>query len=371
MRYKNARNGGIYLKPECYFLGSSTPTAFSTPIDALLADTSNTVFILKGTAGSGKSTLMKRISSAFEDSPREVYYCSADPASLDAVYLKDRRVLIMDGTDPHSRDPVYPKAVQSIIDLGVYLSAEQLRQKKDEIIAVTDEYSTYHKRCRLCLSAASSVISDLMNAAAEAIDSERLHSFCIRTAKRLIPRPENGRPRGKRLCRQLSAVTMEGYRTFVPHCSNLYILSDEMIYAAEHFIERAAEEAVNKGYDVIVSRCLFAREQHPEHLIIPELDTAFVTSSCLGKVTADCPKKIINMRRFYKKGVFRDDPRLKHRLKFGKKAVSVILGEAASELTSAKALHDKIEEYYIAAADFDSLNRLGYKIISEIKSING
>ena len=87
-------------------------------------------------------------------------------------------------------------------------------------------------------------------------------------------------------------------------------------------------------------------------------------------MTADCPKKIINMRRFYKKGVFRDDPRLKHRLKFGKKAVSVILGEAASELTSAKALHDKIEEYYIAAADFDSLNRLSYKIISEIKSIN-
>lgn len=142
------------MKPECYFLGSSTPAAFSTPIDALLEDTSNTVFILKGTAGSGKSTLMKRISSAFEDSPREIYYCSADPASLDAVYLKDRRVLVMDGTDPHSRDPVYPKAVQSIIDLGAYLSAEQLRRNKEEIIAVTDEYSGFHKRCRLCLSAA-------------------------------------------------------------------------------------------------------------------------------------------------------------------------------------------------------------------------
>ena len=336
----------------------------------MLTDTTNTVFILKGTAGSGKSTLMKRISSAFEDSPREIYYCSADPASLDAVYLKDRRVLIMDGTDPHSRDPIYPKAVQSIIDLGAYLEAEPLRQKKEEIIAVTDEYTAYHKRCRLCLSASSSVISDLMNAASGAVDSDRLRSFCIRTAKRLIPRPENGRPRGKIFQKQLSAVTMEGYKTLVPECGNVYILNDEMLYAAGYFIERAAEAAVGKGYDVIISRCLLAADQHPEHLIIPELDMAFVTSSCLGKVIADSPKKVINMRRFYKKGIFRDDARLRHRLRFGKKAVSIVLKEAASELSSAKALHDKLEEFYISAADFDSLNRLSYKIISEIKSIN-
>ncbi|MCM1578550.1 MAG: ATPase, partial [Ruminococcus sp.] len=329
------------------------------------------VFILNGTAGSGKSPLMKRISAAFEDSPREHYLCSADPFSLDAVYLKDRKVLIMDGTSPHARDPEYPKAVQSIIDLGALLQAQPLRDKRQEIVAVTDEYSGFHKRCRLCLTAASSVISDIMNAAETAADTAKLKAFVQRTAKRLIPRPENGRPRGKIAYKQLSAVTMDGYKTLIPDVPDIYILNDELIYAASYFIEKAAETAAAKGYDVTVSRCLISPAVHAEHLIIPELGLAFLTSSCLGKVipSGDSPKNPVNMKRFYKKGIFRDDPRLAHRLRFGKKAVCVALKEAAAELAAAKKVHDKLEEYYIAAADFDGLNRLGYKIISEIKSL--
>ena len=43
--------------------------------------------------------------------------------------------------------------------------------------------------------------------------------------------------------------------------------------------------------------------------------------------------------------------------------------EAAGTLKAAKEIHDRIEDYYISAADFDSLNRLTYKLISEIKSL--
>ena len=42
---------------EHYFLGSSSPCGFVTPIKELLGDTDNTVYLLKGTAGCGKSTL--------------------------------------------------------------------------------------------------------------------------------------------------------------------------------------------------------------------------------------------------------------------------------------------------------------------------
>ena len=136
---------------EHYFLGSSSPCGFVTPIKELLGDTDNTVYLLKGTAGCGKSTLMKKISAAFSDEPQEIYHCSSDPDSLDAVYLKNRKAIIMDGTAPHCFDPVYPKAVESIIDLGAYLDTAKLRQNKKDIITVTDECAGFHKRCRLCL----------------------------------------------------------------------------------------------------------------------------------------------------------------------------------------------------------------------------
>ena len=64
---------------EHYFLGSSSPCGFVTPIKELLGDTDNTVYLLKGTAGCGKSTLMKKISAAFSDEPQEIYHCSPTP----------------------------------------------------------------------------------------------------------------------------------------------------------------------------------------------------------------------------------------------------------------------------------------------------
>ena len=62
-------------------------------------------------------------------------------------------------------------------------------------------------------------------------------------------------------------------------------------------------------------------------------------------------------------------PIIKQRLKFGKKAASEIIREAASAMQSAKDIQDTLEKYYVSAADFDSLNRLSYKLISEIKSL--
>ncbi|MGN1106875.1 MAG: ATPase, partial [Huintestinicola sp.] len=120
---------------EHYFLGSSTPSGFVTPVGELLRDTQNTVYIFKGTAGSGKSTLMKKICEAFTDKPQEIYHCSADPYSLDAVYLPESKALIIDGTAPHCIDPVYPKAVESTIDLGAYIETAKLRSVKKEIIS--------------------------------------------------------------------------------------------------------------------------------------------------------------------------------------------------------------------------------------------
>ena len=357
------------MSEQKYFLGSATPEGFVTPIDDVLSDTSNTVYILKGTAGSGKSTLMKKISEAFSDSPRELYFCSADPYSLDAVYLKDKRVLIMDGTDPHCFDPKYPKAVQSIIDLGAYMEGSKLRENKNAIITLTDEYSRYHKRCRLYLTAIASVISDICTAAADALDREKLSGFISRTARRLIPKKASKTVRGKISRKQLSALTFNGYTTYVPDEYKIYLLSDEFITGSDIFLREMADTAVKKGYDITVSKCLISKEHCYEHLLIPELSLAFISSGIAGSVNIPESKKVINFRRFYSKEFLDEKPVLRKRIKFGKKAASELMTEASGTLKAAKEIHDRIEDYYISAADFDSLNRLTYKLISEIKSL--
>ena len=57
----------------------------------------------------------------------------------------------------------------------------------------------------------------------------------------------------------------------------------------------------------------------------------------------------------------------KLRIRFNEAAVKNLLDEAAASLVSAKSEHDKLEQFYIDAVDFDGVNRLCYSLISQIK----
>lgn len=53
-------------------------------------------FLIKGSAGCGKSTAMKRIAARFSknDSLTERIHCSSDPDSLDGVILHDAKCVL-------------------------------------------------------------------------------------------------------------------------------------------------------------------------------------------------------------------------------------------------------------------------------------
>jgi len=86
---------------EKYFLGAMTQNGFSTEFGKIMADKEYFTFILKGGAGTGKSSLMKKIAAEFEPTEDVTrFYCSSDPASLDAIVLHTSKAIICDGTAP-------------------------------------------------------------------------------------------------------------------------------------------------------------------------------------------------------------------------------------------------------------------------------
>lgn len=366
--YFNERNEQ-YMNERHFFLGASSPDGFVSAVNDIISDSDNTIFILKGTAGSGKSTLMKKIAAAFSDCSTDIFHCSADPFSLDAVYIADKKAFILDGTSPHCYDPKYPKAVDTIIDLGAFIDPSILRKEKKAVISLTDTYSTYHTRCRYCLCAISSILTDICSCASELINKNKLNSFIIRTVRRMIPRKNEYSDKGRIVTRQLSAATMNGYSTYIPEKYSIYLLSDDNIAAASAFLASLTAYAQTKGYDCFVSTCLLSNDRYYEHVIIPELKLAFLTSSFFNDLEIESPKKVIRFNRFYSSDSSDNAVSIKKRIKFGKKAVNELLKEIFSELRSAKAIHDKIEDYYKSAVDFDSLNRTAYRLISEIKSL--
>lgn len=350
---------------EKYFLGCMTQQGFSTEFGRLMEENDRFTYILKGGAGTGKSSLMKRIADEFEKNGHVVrFYCSSDPASLDAVMLENEGVLIVDGTSPHVFDPVYPAVRQKIVDLGQFWDAEKLMAYKDEIIEVTDKNKSLLARAKRFSAALSNVCNDSYSCSRGCIDEEKLEAFLMRFYKKILPRKGSGT--GRQDIRQLSALTEYGCMTQTETIGcyiEKYLLHDDDFACAHLICEKTAAEAVRRGFDVILCPCHGLNNTAYEHLLIPELGLALISSTPLNKLVPEgCAK--INLSRFYDRSAI---TRYRSRLKMNRLTMGSLAEEVYETIKSAKAVHDDIEKYYIAAMDFESLDKLAEKLIAEIK----
>lgn len=88
------------------FFGAATPQGAVHFVDNLTDDL-NKRYIVKGRAGSGKSTMMKKIGRYGESQGLSVQYfrCAFDPESYDMVIIPALGTVVLDGTAPHVIDP--------------------------------------------------------------------------------------------------------------------------------------------------------------------------------------------------------------------------------------------------------------------------
>ena len=87
-----------------FFLGANSATGFYSLYDNLIdPHTEDTLYILKGGPGCGKSSFMRHIAQGAISAGLDVEYihCTADPDSLDAIYIPARKIAYVDGTAPH------------------------------------------------------------------------------------------------------------------------------------------------------------------------------------------------------------------------------------------------------------------------------
>lgn len=110
------------MQRKYYFLaGANTANGFVSEFNNILNKSKKGyTFVLKGGPGTGKSTLMKKVSKYFYDKGYNVeeFYCSSDPESLDAVRIVEKNICVTDGTAPHEQDASLPKVFGEIVDLG-------------------------------------------------------------------------------------------------------------------------------------------------------------------------------------------------------------------------------------------------------------
>ncbi len=347
-----------------YFMGYSTPNGFTTHLRDDIESGEFTTYIIKGGPGTGKSSMMKKIASQISDLDEpEIYYCSSDPNSLDAVLFDNLKVIIADGTAPHVIEPTYPGAREVLVDLGECWDLSSLTSDKDGIIDSTDRNQKYHLLAKKYLSAIISVNEDIMSIGDCALDSSKLDSYCERLSSRLFQKKKDHDTKGRIRFRQMTAFTPEGMITLTNNFDGLkiYKVDDECFAVTDKLLKKLAEYACDSGYDVIISKNVFLSGSIYQHLIIPEINTAFVSG--ISDEISNTTK--INAMRFYDRDILKD----KHkRLMFDKGIVNELTDEMISALKTAKDIHDELESYYIKAMDFDKVDETCNKLVERIKS---
>jgi hypothetical protein len=142
-----------------WFLGANSGAGFFSLYDSFASEDGDFLWVVKGGPGCGKSVFMKRIGSAAEKNGLDVEYihCSGDPASLDGIFLPSLKTGWIDGTAPHTLDPVCFGATGAYLDLGAFCDVGAVHRIRSEITALVDRYRAQYARAYGSLRAASAV----------------------------------------------------------------------------------------------------------------------------------------------------------------------------------------------------------------------
>lgn len=348
-----------------YFLGGNTPSGFYSLYHELSdPERMRALYILKGGAGCGKSTLMRRVARHMDAAGVETVEvpCSGDPDSLDALILPQLDAAIVDGTAPHVVEPACAGAVDRYVDLSQYYDWAGLQPIKGEIIAATAEYRGHYKRVYRCLGAAGELHRDMNELLATDAVRQRLVKRARGIIGRELKRP--GSEAGRASQRFLSAVTHKGYLclwdTVSAQAERVYELSDSYGLAHE-LLSPILTAALAAGWDVTACPDPMAPDRLA-HLIVPGLSLAFVTS------TPERPWPHRAYRRLRLDAM--TDPELyrisRPRLRFTRKVAAALLEEGVSGLVQAKEAHDRLEQLYNPHVDFNGVTQTADRLAEEL-----
>ena len=349
-----------------FFLGANSGQGFQNLFGRFCAPEDHyDLLVLKGGPGVGKSTLMQRIGKAMEEHGEDVeyLYCSGDPESLDGVHIPRIRAAIVDGTSPHVVEPQFPAAVDRYVNLGEFYDITAAKTSREEIIRHTKAGSAAYQQAYRALGAARHMEDSAAALAAEGLDASKL----LRRTDGIIGREICGKGSGgAEAYRFLGSLTCRGpvwrFDTAASLCPKVYQLQDTYGIAWP-MLERIRAAARSRGFGAVV--CFNPEHMdRVQHLLLPELGLAFVTSregmAYNGPVYRRVRMDALVAPAHYK--------RHKSQLRFMRRMTESLREEGIASLREAKTAHDALEAVYHPYVDFGGVKECAARGLRRLES---
>ena len=363
-----------------FFPGNNTPLGFFSYYKYVLGQReANRIICIKGGPGTGKSTFLRKIALHFVQQGEDIDYlhCSADEDSLDGIILKEKKIALIDGTSPHTIDPITPGAVDKIINLGEFWNEEGISVNKAEIIDLNEETSRWYRIAYNYLNAAKSVyrsIEEIYNNAAQASEIYRLVADIIGKEYGNI---DISLHPGRKKKFFASAITATGVVHYIPSLLSsmrtVYMVNNPIGFSNNSFMEIISEGAIYRGLDVECYYCPMCPDEKIEHIIIPKLNLAFVTMNEYHDIEPweisdlwenDQEIILIDMNDYMKSCNIEKNKDLIATLK---EEFDILLNKTFTNLNKAKETHMLVEGMYIPNMNFTQVSNLVQNTIAEIE----
>lgn len=350
------------------FLGGNTSEGFFSFFDYLISqEDANRIICLKGGPGTGKSSLMKKISFYFltKGYNIEQFHCSSDDQSLDGILIKELKVAMVDGTAPHVTDPKNPGLVDEIVNLAVALDEKPLLNHKSEIISLKKELSDSFNRAYTFFASSRNIYKDWINLNHTAIDENSVAKF-TESLKNIIFPESKVSMLGKERHLFATAFTPNGIVSYTKniseHLSTKYVLEGEPGLCKNDVLESIGKTAKNYGYFVEY----FHNPLIPsklEHIVIPQLDLGIFTKNEISKIDLDC--HTFDMKTLCNHSKLKA---LSDEIEFNRVELDILLNKGLSLITKAKLIHDELEKFYVQNMDYNIINDIYNNLIRKIES---
>jgi len=300
----------------------------------------------------------------------DFFHCSSDPGSLDGVVFPDIGVALIDGTAPHTVDPRFPGAIDEILYLGDYWNESAIRASRNDIVACTKNISRLFQRAYRFLRTAGDVLDDWSEANAEALMAGVANKIARSVVDQITQdAPVADRPGTERHL-FASAITPDGFvnylDTVVSGCDRRYVVRGGPGSGKSTLISRVAARAVECGMDVELFHCSL-NPASLEHLVIPSIGTAIITSVEPHEWTASPDSAvhdvIIDMEQCLDASTVRRNQGI---IEYDRKLMREAMSRAVHFLGEARRAHHFLESFYTPNIDFDAVGELRERTLQRI-----
>ncbi|MGB9839631.1 AAA family ATPase [Thermovenabulum sp.] len=356
-------------KERRYFPGTSTPYGYLPFFSNVISwKEAKKIYVLKGGPGTGKSTFLGKLGERLleEGYDVEFLHCSADSNSLDGIYLAKEGIALVDGTAPHVIDPNFPGAVDVIINLGDYWSANILIKNKDEIINLQEQIKDCYLHAFTHLKIAKACYDEVESIYIKAVKKLEFQRFLNEFIYDVFKDKQAAHKIPKVRKMFASSITPEGKVNFIKNLFDplkyKYIFTSASGELVNEVLKAIRDRALMLGYNIEEFHCPVTTEKI-DHLILPEISLGFVTSKephlysePVGNI------KLVNLDNYI-------DFNKINQNKFVKLASERIinaLDEAVEGMKEAKHLHDDLEKFYIESMNFNRIDKLLEDIYEDI-----